>query len=88
MDANDSLAQKIRERSRTDGDFTMQITAHDTSYTNVERLTTARLMSWTVRAGCDHAPRTMETEWMDVDEFARMFTLPELPPINPVTGLP
>lgn len=72
MEADSPLAKAIR--NRLDANFTVQVTAHDTAYTQVEKMTTARLMSWTVRAGCDHAPRTMETEWMDVDEFVRRAT--------------
>lgn len=70
IDADSDLARKIT--ASKDMDMTLHITSHDPTFTNVEKLVTARLMSWTIRAGCQHAPDTMELEWLDTDKFSQM----------------
>jgi hypothetical protein len=68
--ADSDLARAIR--GRQDMDMTLSIVAHDPTFTDVEKLITARLTGWTVRKGCDHAPATLEVEWLDSAKFLEM----------------
>jgi hypothetical protein len=52
--------------------MTLSIVAHDPTFTDAEKVITARMMSWTIRKGCDHAPDQMDVEWMDHSEFKNL----------------
>lgn len=88
LDANSKLAREIRNRvgADTGTDMTLSIVAHSSGYTDVERITTARLMSWTLRkvvCDCPTCPsrEVLDVEWMDVAT-----NLPVLPPMPKEQG--
>jgi hypothetical protein len=74
IDADSDLARSIRAREGMD--MTLSIVAHDPKFTDVEKVVTGRLMSWTVRRGREHVPDVMEVEWMDHTKFLEMCALP------------
>lgn len=86
IDADSDLARDIQARCDTT-DMTLSIVAHDKTFTDVEKLTTARLMKWTVRSSCDHrgctgCHRVMDVEWSDADVFAKMVEWPTMPELT------
>jgi hypothetical protein len=70
IEANSDLARAIQ--ARRDTGMTLSIVAHDPTYTETEKVITARMMSWTIRKGCAHAPDEMDVEWMDHGEFKKL----------------
>jgi len=86
IDADSELARELRKRQGAT-DVTLTVTAHDKTFTRVERLTTARLTGWTIRSSCDHrgctrCPSVMDVEWLDADAFVKASTLPEMPELG------
>lgn len=77
IDADSDLARAIQ--GNPDRDMTLHIVAHDSDYVDTEKLVTARLMRWTVRAGCQHTRETMELEWMDTAKFSQLRPISAIP---------
>lgn len=75
IDADSDLARAITVREGQD--MTLSIIVHDRTYSDVEKLVTARLMGWTLHAGCAHSPKTLEVEWMDTAKLQLLAPIPD-----------
>lgn len=81
IDGASDLAREIKNRTGSSGssDMTLSIVAHNPTYTDVQRLIIARLMSWTLRkvtCCCPNCPtrELMDVEWLDIAEVEKWLT--------------